>query len=71
MMKSEILMNRLNRAEVLIEEARRLVESVIDEDENGDGFSAGKFMKTCDDLVDLVNELGYEIVMPLEMEEQE
>ena len=71
MMKSEILMNRLNRAEVLIEQARRLVESVIDEDESGDGCSAGKFMKTCDDLVDLVNDLGYEIVMPLEMEEQE
>ncbi len=71
MQKSEILMNRLNRAEVLIEQARRLVESVIDADESGDGCSAGKFMKTCDDLVDLIGDLGFEICMPMQAEEME
>lgn len=71
MTKSEFLSNKLNKAEYYIEMARRLVEQVINEDENGDGISAGVFHKTCDDLVDLIGDLGYEIIMPMEMEEQE
>lgn len=70
MTKAEFLSNKLNKAEYYIEMARRLVNSVVDADENGDGISAGKFDKTCDDLIDLIEDLGYEIIMPLEMEEE-
>ena len=71
MTKSELLGNKLNRAEYLIEQARNLVNQVIDADENGDGISAGAFNKTADDLLDLIGDLGYEILMPMEMEETE
>ena len=40
MTKSQILGNKLNKAEYYIELARNLVNSVIDADENGDGISA-------------------------------
>ena len=71
MTNSEILSRKLNRAGVLIEQARQLVQFVIDADEAGDGVSAGKFDKTCDDLLDLIDDLGYEIIMPMEMAEEE
>ena len=71
MNKSQILGNKLNKAEYYIELARNLVNSVIDADENGDGISAGAFNKTADDLLDLIGDLGYEIIMPMEMAEEE
>lgn len=71
MTKAELLTNKLNKAEYYIEMARRLVNQVIDLDENGDGVSAGAFNKTADDLIDLIGDLGYEIIMPLEMEEMD
>lgn len=69
MRKSEILGNKLNKAEYYLEIVKSLVNQVIDSDENGDGISAGLFNKTVDDLSDLISDLGYEIIMPLEMEE--
>lgn len=71
MTKSEILGRKLNKAIDLIESAKLLVEEVAAADENGDGESVGLFMSQADDLVDLVSEVGYEILMPMQMEEEE
>ena len=69
MNKSEILSRKLRQAEVYLEKARNLVNEVIDADENGDGVSAPIFDKAIDTAVDLIDDLAYEICMPLEMEE--
>lgn len=71
MSKSVILSDKLNKAEYYIELARKLINQVVDADENGDGISAGLLDKKLDEVVDLIDDLGYEIIMPLEMEETE
>ena len=67
--KSEILSRKLRKAEIYLEMARNLVNEVVLADENGDGVSAPIFDKTIDSAVDLIDDLAYEICMPLEMEE--
>ena len=71
MTKSELLSNKLNKAEYYIELARTLINQVVDADENGDGQSAGLLDKKLDEVIDLIGDLGYEIIMPMEMEEME
>ena len=71
MTKSEILGNKLRKAEYYLELAKNLVNQVIDSDENGDGISAGLFNNSIDRTLELVDDLGYEIIIPLEMEEEE
>jgi hypothetical protein len=71
MRKSELVMNRLNRAETLICQAISEVEKVLQMDESGDGESGGKFMMGAESLIDLINELGYEIAMPMQVEEED
>lgn len=69
MRKSEVVMDKLNRAQMLLERVATLVDQVIEMDESGDGTSAGAFMTTFDKMVDLIENLSYEIAMPLQMEE--
>lgn len=71
MRKSELLSQKLNKAEQLIERAKRCVEYVLANDVNGDGCSGGRFMTLADELIDCTNEIGYEVVMPLEMQEDD
>lgn len=71
MTKSEILMAKLAKAAELVERAKRCVEFVLQNDEAGDGESGGKFMTLADKLIDLTDDLGYEIVMPMQVEEDE
>lgn len=71
MRKSELLSKKLRQAEVYLEMARNLVNEVVLADEFGDGVSAPLFAESLDKCVDLVDELAYEICMPLEMEEDE
>ena len=71
MRKSELLSKKLRQAEVYLEMARNLVNEVVLADEFGDGVSAPIFDKTVNSAVDLIDELAYEICMPLEMEEDE
>ena len=71
MRKSDIVMNKLNQAESLLQRVVSLVDQVIQMDESGDGISGGKFMATADELLDLIQELGYEIAMPMQVEEDE
>ena len=71
MTKSETLMAHLNQAQTLVERATLLVQKVVDADQVGDGVSAGPFFDTAKKLLDLIDELGYEIVMPLQVEEDE
>ena len=70
MRKSEVVMQKLNKAEVLLMRAASLVEQVLQMDENGDGASGGKFMNQVEEMVDLLNDLGYEVAMPMECEEE-
>lgn len=67
--KSEILSKKLRKAEIYLEMARNLVNEVVLADEFGDGISAPIFDKTIDTAVDLIDDLAYEICMPLEMME--
>jgi hypothetical protein len=69
MTKSKILSDKLHRAEYYLELAKKLVNQVIDSDENGDGISAGLFNNSIERTLELIDDLGYEIIMPLEMEE--
>ena len=69
MRKSQILSDKLHRAEYYLELAKNLVNQVIDSDENGDGISAGLFNNSIERTLELIDDLGYEIIMPLEMEE--
>lgn len=71
MTKSETLMSQLNQAESLIQRATQLVQKVVDADQVGDGDSAGAFFATAEELLGLIDSLGYEIVMPLQVEEDE
>ena len=71
MSKAVVLSDKLNKAEYYIELARKLINQVVDADENGDGISAGLLDKKLDEVVELIDDLGYEIIMPLEMEETE
>lgn len=71
MKKSIIMSDKLNRAEYHIEMARKLINQVVEADENGDGTSAPILDKKLDDVIDLIGDLGYEIIMPMEMEEEE
>lgn len=71
MRKSEILSKKLRQAEVYLEMARNLVNEVVLADEFGDGVSAPIFDQTVNSAVDLIDELAYEICMPLEMMEDE
>lgn len=71
MRKSDILGNKLRQAEVYLEMARNLVNEVVLADEFGDGVSAPIFDETLNKCVDLIDELAFEICMPLEMEEDE
>lgn len=69
--KSELLSKKLRKAEIYLEMARNLVNEVVKADEFGDGISAPLFDKSIDVSVDLINDLAYEICMPLEMMEDE
>jgi hypothetical protein len=69
MNKSEALSRKLRQAEVYLEMARNLVNEVVKADEFGDGISAPLFDKAIDNSVDLIDDLAYEICMPLEMME--
>ena len=69
--KSEILGNKLLKAEYYLELAKTLVNQVIDADENGDGVSAGAFNNSIERTLELIDDLAYEIIMPIEMEEEE
>lgn len=71
MRKSDKLTEKLNRAEQLIEQARTLVLQVIDADETGDGCTGGQVNPKFDDLVDFLGEVGYEVIMPMQMEEED
>jgi hypothetical protein len=71
MYKSELVMNKLNQAETLLQRVVSLVEQVAQLDENGDGCSVGKFMTAADEMANLLDELGYEIAMPMQVEEDE
>jgi hypothetical protein len=71
MRKSELLSKKLRQAEVYLEMARNLVNEVVKADEFGDGVSAPLFDQNLDKCVDLIDELAYEICMPLEMMEDE
>lgn len=71
MRKSQVLSNKLNLAESYIERARRLINQVVEADENGEGNSAFSLDNKLDEVIDLIGDLGYEIIMPLEMEEEE
>lgn len=69
MKQSDYLAQKLQRAELLIQAAQQMVQEVLDADERGDGFSGGAFMMKTEECIDLINQLGYEVVMPLQMEE--
>lgn len=71
MTKSKILSDKLHRAEYYLELAKKLVNEVIDADENGDGSSAGLFNNSINRTSELIDDLGYEIIMPIEMAEDE
>lgn len=71
MLKSERLNVKLNKAEILIEQARALVLQVLDEDENGEGCTGCRVDKVFDDLVDFIGDVGYEVLMPMQLEEEE
>lgn len=71
MKRSEIMEKKLNRAEVLIEEARELVLEVMKCDEDCFAKSQNLINEEFDKLADLVGEVGYEVVMPMEMQENE
>ena len=71
MRKSELLSNKLHKAEYYLEIAKRLVNEVIDLDESGDGISAGLFNNSIERTLELIDDLGYEIIMPIEMEEED
>jgi hypothetical protein len=71
MTKSKLLSDKLHRAEYYLELAKKLVNQVIDSDENGDGVSAGLFNNSIDKTLELIDDLGYEIIMPIEMAEDE
>jgi hypothetical protein len=71
MTKSEKLSSKLRQAEVYLELAKKLVNQVIDLDENGNGISAGLFNNNIDKTLELIDDLGYEIIMPIEMEEEQ
>ena len=71
MRKSELLSNKLHKAEYYLEIAKRLVNEVIDLDESGDGISAGLFNNSIERTLELIDDLGYEIIMPIEMAEDE
>ena len=68
---SEKLTMKLNKAEVLIEQARSLVLQVIDEDEIGDGASGGSVDLKFDEMVDFISDIGYEVIMPIQFQEEE
>ncbi len=69
MKKSEILGNKIRRAELLLLQAQTLINEVLDADENGDGESGGVLMMKTEECMDLLSQLDYEICMPLQMEE--
>lgn len=69
MRKSEVVSQKLNQAEQLIERAIRLVNEVSLMDESGDGNSVGDFMTVANAAIEEINEIAYEIAMPLQMEE--
>ena len=71
MKRSEIMEKKLNRAEVMIEEARELVLEVMKCDEDCFVKSQNLINEEFDKLVDLVGEVSYEVIMPLEMQEYE
>lgn len=69
MRKSELIQVKLTQAEQAIERAIRLVNEVSLMDETGDGNSVGDFMTVANAAIEEINEIGYEICMPLQMEE--
>jgi hypothetical protein len=71
MKKSAELSSKLSQAEALIERAKSLVEQVLVQDTDRNGDSGLLFMDAADSALDLINDLGYEIIMPIEMEEEE
>ena len=68
---SEKLTVKLNKAEVLIEQARTLVLQVIAEDEIGDGRLGSEIDPKFDEMIDFISDVGYEVIMPIQMEEEE
>lgn len=72
MRKSDKIADKLASAEVFIEKARQLIIQAFEMDENGDGeVSLGDAMKACDDMVEMTNQIGFDICYPLQMEEDE
>ena len=71
MKRSEIMEKKLNRAEVLIEEARELVLEVMKCDEDCFAKSQNLINEEFDKLADLVGEVSYEVIMPMEIQESE
>lgn len=71
MILSERLTVKLNQAEILIEKARNLVLQVIAEDEIGDGRLGAEIDPKFDQMIDFISDVGYEVIMPIQMEEEE
>lgn len=71
MTKSEILSRKYDRALLMIEAAKQLVEEIADADEYGEGGSVGSFMKLADDLIETLDDVAYEIIAPMQMAEEE
>lgn len=68
---SEKLTIKLNKAESLVEQARNLVLQVFNEDEIGEGFSAPLVDSKFDDIIDFIGDVGYEVIMPIQFQEEE
>lgn len=70
MRKSEVVTMKLSQAEAAIERAIKLVQEVSQLDENGDGSSIGDFMSVANIALDEIAEIGYEVAMPMQMDEE-
>lgn len=68
MKKSEMLQAKINYAEVLVEKARALILEVFEEDEFGNHGEAtmGVVMTAFDDVVNVLDGVSYDVVMPLQ-----
>ncbi len=68
---SERLTVKLNKAELLVEQARNLVLQVLEDDELGDGSTGPMVDSKFDDLVDFIGDVAYDVVMPIQFAEEE
>lgn len=69
MKRSEIMEKKLNDAEVMLEKARDLVLEVMKCDDDCYRNSANLINEQFDQLSDLVGEVSYEVIMPMELQE--